>query len=229
MQFKDYYNILGINPDSKKSEIINSYKILAKKIHPDLNKDIDSTAAMQELNEAYNVLCNYELKAEYDKIYFNILKKKIADNIKFQTNKIICHYCNRNLSIKKFDYSKKMYFVTKIQKTPSHKIFFDIKTVNIPRCEKCYKFHTSNYKYFKKIPLIAYGILGFIWGIFILNIWFIGLIIGVALGYILGYILSAIDFLILPIYNKILQESDIDNFSEIRSKIREGWVKSRPI
>jgi hypothetical protein len=226
MQFKDYYNILGVTPNSDKSEIINSYKYLAKKLHPDLNKEIDSTALMQELNEAFYVLSNKELKLEFDKIYLYYLNEK---KINTQKSENICYYCKRNLSIKKFGYSKNMYLVTKIQKIPSRKIFFDVKTIHINRCEECYKFHTSNYKIFKKIPLIAYGILGFIWGIFILELWIIGLILGIALGYFLGYILSAIDFFILPINNKILQESDIDNFSEIKSKKREGWVKSRPI
>src|SRR5260221_9968369 len=66
---KDYYAILGIPRDASQSEIERHYHALAKKWHPDLNRDPDATQRMQALNEAYAVLSDPLLRARYDAIH----------------------------------------------------------------------------------------------------------------------------------------------------------------
>ncbi len=64
---KDFYERLGLNRHATIAEIKSEYRWLAKKFHPDTN-DGDKRAArrFQEINEAYEVLSNPELKVEYD-------------------------------------------------------------------------------------------------------------------------------------------------------------------
>ncbi|MBW2981829.1 molecular chaperone DnaJ [Candidatus Woesearchaeota archaeon] len=64
---KDYYKILGVDKNATKEEIKKAYKKLAKKYHPDLNKD-DPNAAdkFKEINEAAAVLADDEKRSQYD-------------------------------------------------------------------------------------------------------------------------------------------------------------------
>ncbi|MBC8251688.1 MAG: DnaJ domain-containing protein [Candidatus Nitrosopelagicus sp.] len=62
----NYYLILGLTNDSSQSEIKNQYRKLAKQHHPDRNKD-PSEEKMAQINKAYEVLSDKQLKAEYDK------------------------------------------------------------------------------------------------------------------------------------------------------------------
>ncbi len=63
---KDYYKILGLSRNASKEEIKKAYKKLAKKYHPDLNKEADSANKFKEINEAYSVLSDENKKAQYD-------------------------------------------------------------------------------------------------------------------------------------------------------------------
>ena len=63
---KDYYKILGVDKKASKEEIKKAYKQLAKKYHPDLNKEPDAEKKFKDLNEAASVLGNDEKKAQYD-------------------------------------------------------------------------------------------------------------------------------------------------------------------
>jgi molecular chaperone DnaJ len=67
MTSKDYYKILGVDKNATKEEIKKAYKKLAKKYHPDLNKD-DPNAAdkFKEINEAASVLADDEKRSRYD-------------------------------------------------------------------------------------------------------------------------------------------------------------------
>ena len=65
---KDYYVILGIDKKATLRDIKTSYRDLAKKYHPDVNKSLDAAREMQNLNEAYAVLGDPIKRAEYDQI-----------------------------------------------------------------------------------------------------------------------------------------------------------------
>ncbi|MDE7106742.1 MAG: DnaJ domain-containing protein, partial [Clostridiales bacterium] len=64
---KNYYQILGVKPTATEAEIKSSYRVLAKKYHPDVNPD-DATAASKfaDINEANAVLSDPQARAEYD-------------------------------------------------------------------------------------------------------------------------------------------------------------------
>lgn len=65
---KDYYSILGVDKNASKEEIKKAYKKLAKKHHPDLNKD-DAEAAtkFKEINEAAAILGDDKKRQQYDR------------------------------------------------------------------------------------------------------------------------------------------------------------------
>ena len=69
MEFKDYYQILGVDRQAKDSEIKAAYRKAARKYHPDLHAKGDKAAAeekFKEINEAYAVLGDAEKRAQYD-------------------------------------------------------------------------------------------------------------------------------------------------------------------
>src|SRR3989338_2060321 len=63
---KEYYKILGVGRNASKEEIKEAYKKLAKKYHPDLNKNHDATEKFKEINEAASVLGDENKKSLYD-------------------------------------------------------------------------------------------------------------------------------------------------------------------
>jgi curved DNA-binding protein len=66
MKYKDYYKILGVDKNATESEIQKAYKKLAKKYHPDINKEKGAEAKFKELNEANEVLGDKEKRKKYD-------------------------------------------------------------------------------------------------------------------------------------------------------------------
>ncbi|MDP3230521.1 MAG: DnaJ C-terminal domain-containing protein [Acidovorax sp.] len=68
MEFKNYYETLGVTPGATADEIKKAYRKLARKYHPDVSKEPDAVARMTDLNEANAVLSDPEKRAAYDRL-----------------------------------------------------------------------------------------------------------------------------------------------------------------
>lgn len=66
MQFKDYYEIMGVGRDASADEIKRAYRRLARKYHPDVSKEPDAETRFKEVGEAYEVLKDPEKRSAYD-------------------------------------------------------------------------------------------------------------------------------------------------------------------
>jgi molecular chaperone DnaJ len=64
---RDYYDILGLSRNASQDEIKRAYRRQARKYHPDVNKDPGAEEIFKEINKAYEVLSEPEMKARYDR------------------------------------------------------------------------------------------------------------------------------------------------------------------
>ncbi|MDA0294976.1 MAG: DnaJ domain-containing protein [Planctomycetota bacterium] len=64
---KDHYNVLEINRGANPEAIRNAHRRLARKFHPDLNKDENAAARFNEIQAAYDVLSDTEKRSRYDR------------------------------------------------------------------------------------------------------------------------------------------------------------------
>src|SRR5690554_458519 len=68
MQFKDYYDTLGVDPGAGETEIKAAYRRLARKYHPDVSKEADAEEKFKAVNEAYEALRDPAKRAAYDQL-----------------------------------------------------------------------------------------------------------------------------------------------------------------
>ena len=68
MEFRDYYEIMGVGRNATQDEIKRAYRKLARKSHPDISKDADAEEKFKEMGEAYEVLKDPEKRAAYDQL-----------------------------------------------------------------------------------------------------------------------------------------------------------------
>lgn len=66
MDFKDYYQVLGVDRDASAEDIKKAYRKLVRKHHPDVSREADATAKMAEVNEANEVLSDPDKRKAYD-------------------------------------------------------------------------------------------------------------------------------------------------------------------
>ena len=66
LDFKDYYQVLGVKREASAEEIQKAYRKLARKYHPDVNKEKGAEAKFKDVAEAYEVLKDPDKRAKYD-------------------------------------------------------------------------------------------------------------------------------------------------------------------
>lgn len=103
MKDVDYYEVLEIDRDCSLKNIKDSYKNLAKKYHPDINKSHVAIEKFKQINEAYQVLSDPEHRKKYDKQYGQkVVSKPVKD---------FCNYyhCQKITITEKCEFCKKFY------------------------------------------------------------------------------------------------------------------------
>ncbi|MFF5476497.1 DnaJ C-terminal domain-containing protein [Streptomyces sp. NPDC012935] len=64
---RDFYEVLGVARTADPDEIQRAYRTLARRYHPDVNKDPQAEERFKEINEAFSVLSDPEQRARYDR------------------------------------------------------------------------------------------------------------------------------------------------------------------
>ncbi len=68
VKFHDYYKTLGVARDASQEEIQKAYRALARKYHPDVNKEPEAETTFKRVSEAYEVLKDPEKRRRYDQL-----------------------------------------------------------------------------------------------------------------------------------------------------------------
>lgn len=101
---KNYFELLGLDENCSCDQLENSYRILAKRYHPDVCSDYDSTNKFKKIQEAYDYLKKICLKkSEIDSVFDNVLNNilnsfKIRIKISLRES---CEGCVKSIEIDK--------------------------------------------------------------------------------------------------------------------------------
>jgi curved DNA-binding protein len=68
VQYKDYYEVMGVARDASADDIKRAYRRLARKFHPDVSKEKNAEERFKEIGEAYEVLRDPEKRTAYDQL-----------------------------------------------------------------------------------------------------------------------------------------------------------------
>ena len=68
MEFRDYYEVLGLERSATEDDVKRAFRKLARKYHPDVNQDTDAEEKFKQVGEAYEVLKDPEKRAAYDQL-----------------------------------------------------------------------------------------------------------------------------------------------------------------
>jgi curved DNA-binding protein len=66
VEYKDYYQTLGVTRDASQQDVQKAYRKLARKLHPDISKEPDAESRFKEVTEAYEVLKDPDKRKKYD-------------------------------------------------------------------------------------------------------------------------------------------------------------------
>ena len=67
MEKRDYYEVLSVHRNASQEEIKAAFRSLARKYHPDVNKEPDAEERFKEINEAFMVLSDEQKRSIYDR------------------------------------------------------------------------------------------------------------------------------------------------------------------
>lgn len=98
---KNYYKILGTDPQADQEVISFAFKALARKYHPDGCKGQETERRMKEINEAYEILSDPEKRSDYDrKMKSNgLLSSDVALSENIYNNCRKCPFCAELINI----------------------------------------------------------------------------------------------------------------------------------
>ena len=89
---RGYYSCLGVLPNASSEEIKSCYKQLAKRLHPDINRDSNAKALFQRINEAYQTLSDPDLRGAYDALQYSKPEAEPSSN---ELDPICCSHCGK--------------------------------------------------------------------------------------------------------------------------------------